>query len=170
MPLEAERDDDDDDDDMSGTTLELPGRGDEEVGDTDSDESSTPQGCSQRKDAWWGEAYNEVNRMDRLRRVVIPVETLYQWWVDGEPSGGAFQDTFSSDDLQYPSCCLQMFGWLILWFVWRFFRHTKVWVGKRICTSIRSNLKRTGGGTQHSGLVFNRRFKPYGFSSLAMMI
>ena len=102
------------DDDISATTLELPGLGDEEVGDTDSDESSTPQGNSQRKGAWWGETYNELNRMDRLQRMVVPIETLYTWWVDGQPSGDAFQDTFSCDDLTYPSCCLHMFGWLSL--------------------------------------------------------
>lgn len=130
---ESERDDreavldaNDDASSLGGTTLELgprsplvssDGSEDERMPEvpsvppmpTDSESSAEeeePAGDSQRPGAWQSNAYLHYNALDKAK-VVAPVQTLYEWVVDGKPSGADFRGTFNSEDLQYLTSILQ---------------------------------------------------------------
>ena len=121
---EPERDqvpDADDGSSLGGTTLELGPRsprspivsddsGDEPMGPvvpsvppmpTDSESSAEEEefADSQRPGAWLSNAYLQYNALEKAK-VVVPVQKLYEWVVDGKPTGADFQGTFTSADLQ----------------------------------------------------------------------
>eukprot|EP00434_Breviolum_minutum_P045418 symbB.v1.2.040712.t1/scaffold7461.1/size11127/1 len=69
---------------------------------TDSESSAEEEefaGDSQRPGAWQSNAYLHYNALDKAK-VVVPVQVLYEWVIDGKPSGADFQGTFNSKDLQ----------------------------------------------------------------------
>ncbi len=72
--------------------------------DMDEDgEEFSPQGDSQRPDAWMSGAFMACAKMDRLERKVVPIDVLYSWFVDRRPSENhaEYHGTFSKQDLRY---------------------------------------------------------------------
>lgn len=68
---------------------------------TDSESSAEEEefADSQRPGAWLSNAYLQYNALEKAK-VVAPVQKLYEWVVDGKPTGADFQGTFTSADLQ----------------------------------------------------------------------
>ena len=111
----------DDDDGRSDSTMDLPGGGPGDVApvtevdssdESDSDESvanEVDMRDSQR-DSWWGNAYNYWNKEDKLDKMVVPIEALYQWMVDGYPSqmSEAYANAFCKEDVQLLGCALNV--------------------------------------------------------------
>lgn len=77
---------------------------------TDSESSAEEEeefaGDSQRPGAWQSNAYLHYNALDKAK-VVVPVQVLYEWVIDGKPSGADFQGTFNGKDLQYLTSILR---------------------------------------------------------------
>ena len=121
--------DDEDGSSLGGTTLELGPRSPLVSSDDSEDEPMEPTGeipsvppmptdsessaeeeefagDSQRPGAWQSNAYLHYNALDKAK-VVVPVQVLYEWVIDGKPSGADFQGTFNSKDLQYLTSILR---------------------------------------------------------------
>jgi len=115
--------DDEDGSSLGGTTLELGPRSPLVSSDDSEDEPMEPTGeipsvppmptdsessaeeeefagDSQRPGAWQSNAYLHYTALDKAK-VVVPVQVLYEWVIDGKPSGADFQGTFNSKDLQH---------------------------------------------------------------------
>ena len=107
---------------MSDSTLELGGRDSSDGEGAESEgsmppnskepmdevcgsdgEAFSPQGDSQRPDAWMSGAFMACAKMDRLERKVVPVDILYSWFVDRRSTqhGAEYHGTFSKHDLRY---------------------------------------------------------------------
>ena len=75
------------------------------MSDAEECEETTCLACkaldSQRPGAWLGNAYTHFSAQDKAERTQVPVELLYDWWVNRRPSGDEFKGTFSKHDVRY---------------------------------------------------------------------
>lgn len=58
---------------------------------------------SQRPGAWMSGAYLAHSSQDRLEKVCVPIEVLFEWMVDRRPSATDFVGTFTKADLRHPA-------------------------------------------------------------------
>ena len=67
-----------------------------EVESVDGEPLSEQEGDSQRPGAWQSKAIVSFGEMDRGESTVVPIELLYEWYLDGKPP---MKHTFTKRDL-----------------------------------------------------------------------
>ena len=79
---------------------------DDAMGSSDSEELDDPESDGESNmfqdsqlGSWWGSAYQEFGERERLENTQVPIEALYEMFVDRKPSK-EYQGTFSKSDLR----------------------------------------------------------------------
>ena len=86
-----------------------PEMADKAVDKGDEDIFDESQRDSQRPGAWMGSAIALFNRLEKTAKIVVPVDVLYEWLVDGKPAEtGEYAGSFYIDDLECLPICFQI--------------------------------------------------------------
>ena len=106
----TDRDSEDEEGDHEACEDDIPSSMADKVDDKgDEDIFDESQRDSQRPGAWMGSAIALFNRLEKTGKIVVPVEVLYEWLVDGKPAEkGEYAGSFYIDDLECLPICFQI--------------------------------------------------------------